>query len=99
MKTDMQSTSLEAYREIQPSLGEKQAVVYRLLCDATRKGFNMTNNEIANLLRWPICCVTGRVWELRNNYHVVVLSEKRSCHVTGFRAMAWKALFQGESQT
>ena len=39
--THVQQTSLIAYREIQSSLGKRQLEVYRVLQDATRKGFDM----------------------------------------------------------
>jgi len=86
----VQATSLKAYREIQPSLASKQQIVYKLIADASRNGFDMTNMEIAEALHWSINRVTPRVWELRNQLHVVVLSQKRECGVTKRWAMAWK---------
>jgi hypothetical protein len=86
----VQETSLQAYREIQPTKGSKQQIVYKLIADATHNGFDMTNMEIAEALHWTINRVTPRVWELRNEFHVVVLSQMRDCGVTGNRAMAWK---------
>jgi|YelNatPaOPRAMG01_1025707.scaffolds.fasta_scaffold166269_2 DNA-binding MarR family transcriptional regulator len=85
----VQETSLEAYRQIQPCLGQKQAEVYRLLKRATECGYDMTNMEIARALRWSINRVTPRVLELRE-MGLVVLSQKRSCAVTGRTAMAWQ---------
>ena len=85
----IQETSLEAYLEVKPRLGEKQKEVYRLLKNATRVGFDMTNMEIAQALKWSINRVTPRVYELRQA-GLVVLSQKRLCSVTGRRAMAWK---------
>jgi len=85
----IQETSLEAYLEVKPRLGEKQKEVYRLLKNATRVGFDMTNMEIAQALRWSINRVTPRVYELREK-GLVVLSQKRQCSVTGRRAMAWR---------
>ena len=85
----IQETSLEAYLEVKPRLGEKQKEVYRLLKNATRMGFDMTNMEIAQALRWSINRVTPRVYELRQA-GLVVLSRKRKCSVTGRRAMAWR---------
>jgi len=85
----IQETSLEAYLEVKPRLGEKQKEVYRLLKNATRVGFDMTNMEIAQALKWSINRVTPRVYELRQA-GLVVLSRKRKCGVTGRRAMAWK---------
>ncbi|RLC88031.1 MAG: hypothetical protein DRJ03_03975 [Chloroflexi bacterium] len=85
----IQETSLEAYLEVKPRLGEKQKEVYRLLKNATRVGFDMTNMEIAQALKWSINRVTPRVYELRQS-GLVVLSQKRKCGVTGRRAMAWR---------
>ena len=85
----VQETSLEAYREIQPNLGKKQHEVYRVLKAATRRGFDMTNMELAVLLKWSINRVTPRVFELRT-LGIVVLSKVRDCGVTGRRACAWR---------
>lgn len=85
----VQETSLEAYREILPKLGEKQAEVYKVLASATRRGFDMTNMELSMLLKWSINRVTPRVYELRQN-ELVVLSQRRECGVTGRWACAWK---------
>jgi len=85
----VQETSLEAYLGVKPRLGEKQKEVYRLLKNATRVGFDMTNMEIAQALKWSINRVTPRVYELREK-GLVVLSQKRLCSVTGRRAMAWR---------
>lgn len=85
----VQETSLEAYHEIQLRLGEKQAEVYKVLKAATRYGFDMTNMELALLLKWSINRVTPRVFELRR-FGVVVMSQVRDCGVTGNRAMSWK---------
>jgi hypothetical protein len=85
----IQQTSLIAYREIQPTLGPRQLEVYRVLQDATRKGFDMTNNELSAVLKLPINCITGRVFELRQK-DLVTLSCKRSCGRTRRLAMAWR---------
>ena len=94
VRHDIQETSLQAYREIQPTLSQKQTIIYNVLVDATRKRFDMTNMEIAKLLGWSINRVTPRVWELRHDLHLVVLSQRRHCGVTKRNAMAWKALFK-----
>jgi predicted transcriptional regulator len=86
----VQSTSIEAYRSrVLPCLAQSQATVYQILKDASRNGFDMTNNEIASALHWSICRVTGRVKELRDA-GVVVKSQKRRCGVTQNRVYAWK---------
>lgn len=92
--SDIQETSLIAYREIQPRRGTKQAAVYNLLRDATRKGFDMTNMEISEVLSWSINRVTPRVHELRQ-LGAVVLNQRRECGVTGRLAMAWRTKEMG----
>ncbi len=90
MKTmsGVQQTSIDAFREIQPRLGEKQAKVLEVF--TSQKDWNWTNSELAKLLGWPINCVVPRVFELRQ-YRLVVESCKRRCEVTGKRVIAWKA--------
>lgn len=85
----VQQTSLRAYREIQPELITRQAIVYNLLFEATSQGMNMTNMEIARALHWSINRVTPRVYELRQ-MGAVRLDCKRKCGVTGRLAMGWK---------
>lgn len=88
----VQDTSLEVYFvKVLPRLAEKQATVYRVLQDATSRGFDMTNREIAALLKWDINRVTPRVLELREK-GLVVLSCRRRCGVTGNMAYAWKTV-------
>ncbi len=85
-----QSTSLEAYySQVVPHLGYSQSKVYRVLEDATRKGFDMTNMELARLLKWSINRVTPRVKELRTQ-GLVVKGQVRKCGVTGNKAIGWK---------
>jgi len=86
----MQETSLIAYREIQPRLGEKQAEVLKVLRAARDTRLDFTNCELALVLDWPINTVVPRVFELRRK-GLVVLSRKRLCERTGRLAMAWKA--------
>lgn len=85
----VQETSLATYRQIQPRLGKKQREVYEVLEAATRHGFNMTNMELALLLKWSINRVTPRVFELREQGWVV-LAQRRECGVTGRWACAWR---------
>ena len=87
----MQSTSLEAYRSrVLPCLAQSQAVVYELLCQASRNKMDMTNMEVASALHWSINRITPRVLELRE-LGLVVLSQRRRCGCTGNRAKSWKA--------
>lgn len=85
----IQDTSRAAFRHIQPQLGAKQADVYQKLREATVRGFDLTNAELARLLHWPINTVTPRVFELREQ-RLIIESDERLCGVTGFRAKAWK---------
>lgn len=90
MMTDMQSTSLEAYRtRVLPCLAKSQATVFQILDDASRSNFDMTNMELASALHWSINRVTPRVFELRG-MGLVVKSQKRKCGVTGNMAYAWR---------
>lgn len=82
----VQETSLEAYEEIKPTLGEKQRMVLSLL-EKTIKP--MTNSEIARALGWSINRVTPRVFELREK-GVVAEAGKRPCTITGRNALTWK---------
>lgn len=79
-------TSLHAYRtEVEPTLGERQQIVYDLLKNARE---TLTNSEIAARLNWPINCVTPRIHELREAGKVVA-DGKRTCRCTGRTAYAW----------
>ena len=61
MLTNLQETSLSVYRtEVQPKLGEKQAVV--LAAFTPRNG--MTDAELQEVIGWPINCLTNRRGEL-----------------------------------
>jgi DNA-binding Lrp family transcriptional regulator len=83
-------TSLEAYyTKVLPHLAWSQAQIYKMLLDATNKGFDMTNMELAKALNWSINRVTPRVLELRK-MGIVVLSCKRKCGATHNNAYAWK---------
>jgi hypothetical protein len=79
-------TSLMAYMDVMPSLGEKQMAVYALLKVMPA---GMTNAEIARALCWPINTVTPRTLELRS-YGLVKDNGIRACSVTGRNAHAWK---------
>lgn len=54
-------TSLEAYvSDVKPRMGENQAKVYAVI----RATGPVCNQEISEILGWPINSVTGRVREL-----------------------------------
>lgn len=56
-----QQTSLFAYREITPTLGDRQKVVY----EALGKFDHITNAQLSEYLGWGINRITPRVLELR----------------------------------
>ena len=90
MERMSQQTSLIAYHtKVLPCLAASQAVIYDLLRDATAKGFDMSNMEIAAALDWSINRVTPRVKELREDGRVVLCGRRR-CGVTGNWVMTWK---------
>jgi predicted transcriptional regulator len=81
-------TSLIAFTDIRPQLGDRQKQVYALL--ASLPPFTgMTNSEIAQRLDMPINCITPRVNELRA-YGKVTDNGKRHCKVTGKLAYEWR---------
>ena len=85
----IQDTSLEAYREIQAKLGNRQKQILYWIRRSTKEQGNVTNMELADAIGWSINRVTPRVYELRKKGKVV-LDEKRRCTVTGRRACAWR---------
>lgn len=95
--TNVQTSSLEAYfREVLPTLGERQVHVLKVFQDNPTMDF--TNMELAEELGWSINRVTPRVYELRgkgkNNKlmwnPVLTFSRRRLCLVTKRPVMAWQ---------
>ena len=86
----MQSTSLEAYRNL-GRLGEKQHAVHQMILSANRLGYDMTDKELSRALKWEINTVTPRRNELVK-MGLVVRSQIRECSVTGRRVIAWKVI-------
>lgn len=80
-----QPTSLSAYHEIKPTLGERQKEVYEILSLYP----DLTNTEISEKLGLPINSITPRIFELRK-YGKVEESCKRKCRVTGRTVIAWR---------
>lgn len=81
------ATRNEAYSGLLGTLGEKQRTVYDCLLGQN----DMTNREIAAELRWPVNCVTGRVYELRL-IGIVEPSIKRMCRYGRKVAQAWRVI-------
>jgi hypothetical protein len=79
-----------AYHQLQPRIGNTQALVLRVL---SQSAFALTNNEIAADLKWSINKVTGRVYELRE-LNLVVADGKRICSISGESCMTWKVRVQ-----
>lgn len=71
-------------------LAEKQQMVLDTLIGHS----NLTNEEIADLLGWPINHVVGRTFELRHlgieGQPFVLPACKRRCSITGNVVQAWK---------
>jgi hypothetical protein len=81
----IQSTSLFAYKQIQPQLPRRQKQVYEALANYA----DATNEEVAHALDIGINKITPRMLELRKGGRVT-LSQVRECRVTGFKANAWR---------
>ena len=78
----MRQTSLDAYESIKSNLTNKQFQVYAIF----RIYGNMTNQEVANKLAWPINRVTGRTGELVKH---IMLEAKGFKKVGGYRHTIW----------
>lgn len=81
-------TSLDAYRDIKPRLGEMQDKVLGVFYERPFKQ-DLTNREIADALGVDVCSVTGRVYELRK-MGLLVHSRNRLCSITYRRVQAWR---------
>lgn len=94
----MQSTSIEAYRDIRKTkINRSQSQVLNLFL--AHPSYNYTNNEISKILHMPINEVTPRVYELRGEdprfpdlvkNPLLVEAAVRKCNVTGRNCKAWK---------
>ena len=86
MLTNMQQTSLSAYREIQSSgkLGtQQQLILERIRASNAKYGeHDFSLQEIAAITKLPINAVSGRVNDLKKA-GMLVESNKRACKVTG----------------
>lgn len=92
--TNIQSTSHNAYHgDVLPTLGERQQAVYEAFLNETN---GMTNTELSTRLGWPINTVTPRVFELRK-IGMLRESTKRSCTITGRRAIEWVVVNRKET--
>lgn len=78
-------TSIEAYKEILETLGERQSEVLK----AIRYLEYCTNTMISKHLNLPINSITPRTNELRKK-GLVIYSHTSRCPITKRRAMYWK---------
>ena len=79
-------TSLFAYADLQEVLNDRQRDVWGMLCRCREP---VSNRELAKILRWDPCCVTGRMFELRQ-HGIVIHAGRRRCHVTHKIVNVWK---------
>ena len=82
----MRDTSLQAYQEIKPKLGEKQRLVLDTIKIATRP---VNNQEIANKLNLPINTITPRTNELLG-LNQVELAFKAIYPASGRKVCYWR---------
>jgi Mn-dependent DtxR family transcriptional regulator len=80
----VQPTSLEAYTDMLYQLGEKQETILEII----RTHPNVSNHDIARILKWEINRVTPRVYELRN-MDLVLDNGLKIDRLTGRRVMKW----------
>ena len=72
------------------SLAEKQRAVFdEIRMASVSDEIDITNQEVADRLCWPVNRVTGRTYELRE-LGLVVPSRRRVCRSTGFVVQAWR---------
>jgi len=83
----IQETSLEAYKVLEPELGNLQRTVYNVIIDHP----GMSNHDIARYLHWEINRVTPRVKELRDR-GIVFFSHYKTDSITERRVICWKTL-------
>lgn len=92
MKTNMQQTSLEAYKDLIDKLPEKRRVVY----EAIKHLGIVCNYEIAQYLYAPINSITPRTNELVKIGLVQEVDKKVS--PTGKKAIYWGVVTHGSGQ-
>jgi Mn-dependent DtxR family transcriptional regulator len=83
----IQSTSLEAFKVLEPELGNLQKIIY----DAIIEYPGMSNHDLSRFLHWEINRVTPRVKELRDMGLVICCGERMD-RITGRNAKTWKAV-------
>ena len=72
------------------TLTRKQIAVLNVIREAScSEGVDITNQEIADRLKWSVNRVTGRTYELRA-LGCVIPSKRRVCSSSGFVVQAWR---------
>lgn len=82
----VRDTSIEAYNELAPILGDKQLLVLKTIAKAKRP---VNNHEIASHLVLPINTITPRTNELLS-MDKVELAFKATYPVTGRKVCYWR---------
>lgn len=84
---EYQRTSLEAYKILEPELGDRQQLVLTVINSQP----NISNHEISNMLGIPINSITPRVYELRD-MGLVVCSGHKIDSITKRNVMTWNVV-------
>ena len=84
MKTNVSQLSIDSYYSLN-DLSDRQRQVYRLL----QQHGQMSNNDIKRILGLDSCCVTGRVYELREMGLVWDCGSKED-RLTGKMVTVWE---------
>lgn len=92
-QNNIQQTSIEAYSNIQKSLGDRQRQVY----DKLKEMGSATNTMISKALALPINSITPRVYELRM-MKLVGVSHQDFCPLTLKKAIFWKIVRRFENR-
>jgi len=89
----MQQTSLQAYEDIKPKLGERHKIIFKALKELCKIQGDATDSEIMNhLFKQDPNYVRPRRHELVNKYKIVCYSQTRKCKIMKTRCIAWRIL-------
>jgi DNA-binding MarR family transcriptional regulator len=80
----IQDTTLEAYKIIEPELGNLQHEIYNVIISNP----GMSNHDLARFLHWEINRVTPRVKELRDK-GLVICGGTKTDRITHKEVMTW----------
>jgi len=93
MINDIQTTQIEAFKEIVPELGKRR----KLVLDALKTLDKANNKIISVFLGLGVNQVTGRINELRQ-LKMVGFSHEAECPYSGKNTMYWKLTKLGEEE-